>query len=223
MVKSVAAAVLGLAGLVCFAEQATARVQIEINLARQRMTVSNERGERYVWPVSTGRKGYRTPTGTYSPTRLSRDHKSRKYAMAPMPHSIFFRGGYAIHGTNATGRLGRPASHGCIRLSRGAAARLFAMVQRDGARIRIVGTAPAYAGMSEHGVSFGALGQERVALSAPNALFSFHQGGLGDNQSNETAALEFLEILSSADLPDTEPADQGATGAGLDGWALRTN
>ena len=235
MKQTLAAAVFGLAGLAAFADPAAARVQIEINLARQKMTVSNERGERYVWPVSTGRKGYRTPTGTYSDKHLVRMHYSRKYKMAPMPHSIFFHGGYAIHGTKAVGRLGRPASHGCIRLAPRAAARLFAMVRRDGARIRITGTAPAYAGMSEHSVSYGALSPERVALSAPNALFSFQQGGLGDSLSSETAGLEFLEILSSADLPDSaklpDSADLpvsadlpgSASGGGLDGWGLRFN
>jgi hypothetical protein len=67
-------------------------------------------------------------------------HYSRKYHMSPMPHSIFFRGGYAIHGTYAVGALGRPASHGCVRLAPGNAAKLFAMVQKEGARISISGS-----------------------------------------------------------------------------------
>jgi lipoprotein-anchoring transpeptidase ErfK/SrfK len=56
-----------------------------------------------------------------------------------MPHSIFFSGGYAIHGTYATGSLGRPVSHGCVRLSPGHAAMLYDMVRREGARISIGG------------------------------------------------------------------------------------
>lgn len=219
--QAIAAAIFSFATLT-YVAPASARVQIEIDLARQKMTVSNERGQRFVWPVSTGRKGYRTPRGEFRPQSLRKMHHSRKYAMAPMPHSIFFHGGYAIHGTNSVGRLGRPASHGCVRLAPRAAARLFAMVKRDGARIRITGTAPAYAGMSEHGVTFGALQHERVALAAPNALFSFHQGGLGDNQSSETASLEFLEILSSADLVDSDAGEEGLD-SGLDNWTLRSN
>jgi len=65
---------------------------------------------------------------------------SAKYNNAPMPHSIFFYGQYAIHGTGAVGALGRPASHGCIRLSPANAATLFAMVQAQGAQIRIEGS-----------------------------------------------------------------------------------
>jgi lipoprotein-anchoring transpeptidase ErfK/SrfK len=58
-------------------------------------------------------------------------HYSRKYDNAPMPHSIFFKGGYAIHGTNHVGMLGRPASHGCVRLSPANASILYAIVGKD--------------------------------------------------------------------------------------------
>jgi lipoprotein-anchoring transpeptidase ErfK/SrfK len=57
---------------------------------------------------------------------------SRVYYHAPMPHAIFFHGGYAIHGSYEISRLGGPASHGCVRLHPAAAAILFALVQRDG-------------------------------------------------------------------------------------------
>jgi len=59
-----------------------------------------------------------------------------------MPHSIFFAGGYAIHGTYETRSLGRPASHGCVRLSPAHAAVLYQMVQAEGARITISGSPP---------------------------------------------------------------------------------
>ncbi|MCB1540624.1 MAG: L,D-transpeptidase [Rhodoblastus sp.] len=124
-----------------FTAAAQAKVQIHIDLSSQRMTVNSSSGS-YVWPVSTARSGYVTPRGSYRPTSLQRMHYSRKYHMSPMPHSIFFRGGYAIHGTYATSQLGRPASHGCVRLAPGNAAALFAMVQREGASISITGSAP---------------------------------------------------------------------------------
>ncbi|MFO1117200.1 MAG: L,D-transpeptidase [Beijerinckiaceae bacterium] len=123
------------------ATAAQARVQIHIDLSSQRMTVNSSSGS-YVWPVSTARSGYVTPRGSYAPYSLQRMHYSRKYHMSPMPHSIFFRGGYAIHGTYAVGALGRPASHGCIRLAPGNAAALFQMVQREGASISISGSPP---------------------------------------------------------------------------------
>ena len=56
-------------------------------------------------------------------------HYSSKYENSPMPHSIFFRGGYAIHGTGYIKSLGRPASHGCIRLHPRNAAALYQLVR----------------------------------------------------------------------------------------------
>jgi len=120
---------------ICIAVPAyAATVVAHVDLSSQRMTVKVNGKTQHRWAVSTGRSGYRTPTGSYRPQRLEPDWYSRKYDMAPMPHSIFFRGGYAIHGTNAVGRLGRPASHGCVRLSRGNAARLFSLVRKYGMR-----------------------------------------------------------------------------------------
>ena len=83
------------------------------------MTVSKHGRVIYSWPVSTARKGYVTPRGNYRPTRLHQMWYSRKYDMSPMPYSVFFRGGYAIHGTGYVKQLGRPASHGCVRLRHG--------------------------------------------------------------------------------------------------------
>jgi lipoprotein-anchoring transpeptidase ErfK/SrfK len=120
---------------------ANATVQIHIDLSTQRMQVTSSSGA-YNWAVSTARSGYSTPRGSYAPTSLQRMHYSRKYDMTPMPHSIFFRGGYAIHGSYATRSLGRPASHGCVRLAPGNASKLFSMVQAEGARISISGTPP---------------------------------------------------------------------------------
>ncbi len=134
-------AVLAMVGLLAVQGAASAKVRIHIDLSSQRMAVQSSSGS-YVWPVSTARSGYVTPRGSYAPTMLKRMHYSRKYQMSPMPHSIFFRGGYAIHGSYATGALGRPASHGCVRLAPGNAARLFQMVQREGASISITGSPP---------------------------------------------------------------------------------
>ena len=120
---------------------AEAKVRVHIDLSSQRMSVTSSSGS-YVWPVSTARSGYVTPRGTYAPYSLQRMHYSRKYHMSPMPHSIFFHAGWAIHGTNEARALGRPASHGCVRLSKENAAKLFAMVKAEGAVINIDGTPP---------------------------------------------------------------------------------
>jgi lipoprotein-anchoring transpeptidase ErfK/SrfK len=90
------------------------------------------------WPVSTARRGYVTPTGSYRVHRMHRMWHSRKYGMSPMPHAMFFRGGYAIHGTGAVRALGSRASHGCVRLAPGHARTLFSLTERyGGARVLV--------------------------------------------------------------------------------------
>lgn len=112
--------------------EAAQRVTAKIDLSEQRLYLYVDGRLRSKWPVSTARRGYRTPTGSWRPTRLERDWHSRKYNWAPMPYSVFFYGGYAIHGTTDLKRLGRPASHGCIRLHPKNAAHLFNLVRRVG-------------------------------------------------------------------------------------------
>ena len=115
----------------CF-PAAAARISVTIDLSQQTMTVRVGGETLYNWAVSTGRKGFRTPTGTYQPTRMHREYYSRKYDNAPMPYSIFFRGGYAIHGTDQVSKLGSVASHGCVRLLTANARVLFNLVREHG-------------------------------------------------------------------------------------------
>lgn len=115
-------------------KDAVAGVVAQIDLSSQRMHVFVNGKPRHTWKVSTARPGYRTPTGTYKPTNLVRFHRSTIYNGSPMPHSIFFLRGYAIHGSYETKHLGRPASHGCVRLHPSNAARLYSLVQQHGAR-----------------------------------------------------------------------------------------
>jgi len=131
---------LGLGLFVAAQTQAFAYVRVDIDLTSQTMHVRSGSGAEYVWPISSGKPGHLTPRGVFHPRALYTMVHSAKYNNAPMPHSIFFHGQYAIHGANAVGALGRPASHGCVRLSPAAAATLFAMVQREGAQIRIIGS-----------------------------------------------------------------------------------
>lgn len=126
----------GLAVIACLfilPAQASASVVAKIDLSSQRMNVYVNGMHYHSWPVSTARRGYRTPTGNYRPTRMHRMWYSRKYHMSPMPYSIFFRGGYAIHGTRSVSRLGRRASHGCVRLHPSNARRLYYLVKQHGA------------------------------------------------------------------------------------------
>lgn len=103
-----------------------------ISLSSQTMTVSQDGIVRHRWKVSTARKGYVTPQGSWSAKWLSKNHRSRKYDDAPMPYAVFFNGGYAVHATFDLKRLGRPASHGCIRLHPENAAEFFSLASQYG-------------------------------------------------------------------------------------------
>lgn len=129
-----AVCVLGMTGL----RPASADVLVNISKSSQRMSVLVDGTTRYNWKVSTGARNYTTPSGVYAPQWMARRWFSKKYHNAPMPHSIFFYEGYAIHGTTEVSRLGRIASHGCVRLHPDNAAKLFELVQKQMASTRVV-------------------------------------------------------------------------------------
>ena len=104
----------------------------DIDLSTQTMTVSDRAGQLYRWPISSARAGYTTPTGTFTVSWTSRMHYSRQYDWAPMPYAVFFKEGVAVHATNAVGNLGRPASHGCVRLALQNARTFYDLVERHG-------------------------------------------------------------------------------------------
>jgi hypothetical protein len=110
---------------------ASAEIVIAINKSKQRMIVLVDGVEKHAWKVSTGTGGA-PKTGTYQPQRLEKTWFSHKYGMSPMPHSIFFHEGFAIHGTEYVSRLGTRASHGCVRLHPTNATTLFNMVKAQG-------------------------------------------------------------------------------------------
>ena len=124
--------VCALVGLLAPTVGARASVDAEIDLSSQRMVVTIDGTYYATWPVSTARRGYVTPVGSFRPYLLRRMHYSSKYENAPMPHSVFFRGDYAIHGTDYVKSLGRPASHGCVRLRPENAAELYTLVLQHG-------------------------------------------------------------------------------------------
>jgi lipoprotein-anchoring transpeptidase ErfK/SrfK len=129
-----------LAAFLLSAQSAFASLIANIDLSRQVMTITVDGAPYARWKVSSGRNGYSTPTGSFRPYLLRRMHYSSKYENSPMPHSVFFRGGYAIHGTLYVKRLGRRASHGCVRLHPRNAAKLYHLVLvygLDNTRIRI--------------------------------------------------------------------------------------
>ncbi len=133
MIKAVLLAITFVAMLFGGATQSLAASLVaQIDVSSQTMTVSRQGRVVHVWKVSTARKGYVTPRGNYRPQRLHRMWYSKKYDNSPMPYSVFYHGGYAIHGTGAVGRLGTPASHGCVRLLTANAATFYSLVKQYG-------------------------------------------------------------------------------------------
>jgi lipoprotein-anchoring transpeptidase ErfK/SrfK len=115
----------------------------KVDLSKQVLTVLVHGKVRHSWPISSGRYEFPTPVGTFQPEWSAKMWYSKKYDDAPMPHAVFFKNGAAIHATNATGMLGNPASHGCVRLSPSNAAQFYALVQSHGmvhTRIAVSGT-----------------------------------------------------------------------------------
>ncbi len=121
-----------LAALACSAAPALAKVGIRVDLGRQSITVVKNNEPPIIWKISSGRPGYETPTGRFIMQRMDADHFSDEYDQAPMPYAIFFSRGLAIHGSTQPG-LGRPASHGCVRLSVDHARELYGWVEQYGA------------------------------------------------------------------------------------------
>lgn len=129
---AIAAASLSPASVQARGGKAQPRVVIDVDKSQQRMLVSVDGRPTYAFDVSTGRDNFSTPNGVYAPQHLARSWFSSKYYNSPMPNSIFFHKGYAIHGSNEISKLGGPASHGCVRLHPQHAAMLFDLVQAAG-------------------------------------------------------------------------------------------
>ncbi|MEQ1952192.1 L,D-transpeptidase [Mesorhizobium sp. CN2-181] len=137
--KLINVATAAMAGLALFldagsgtAHASNTRLVAEVSISTQTMNVSIDGRPTFQWKVSTAGKGYVTPKGSFKPYRMHEMWYSKKYDNAPMPHSVFFKGGYAVHATEAVKRLGRPASHGCIRLHPDAAADFYRLVETFG-------------------------------------------------------------------------------------------
>jgi lipoprotein-anchoring transpeptidase ErfK/SrfK len=113
-------------------------LRVVVDISSQTMNFLLDGSPGYSFDVSTGRKGFRTPTGTYRVQRMYQSYFSRKYENAPMPWSVFFKGGFAIHGTTDVKHLGRPVSHGCVRLHPDDAELLYGLIGAYGTAHTII-------------------------------------------------------------------------------------
>jgi hypothetical protein len=158
---------IAVAALTLFAAgTAQAKVAITVDKDNQQMTVVVDGVETYRWPVSSGLPSYETPNGSFRTFRMEEDHYSKEFDDAPMPHSIFFtKIGHAIHGTDSVNRLGSPASHGCVRLSRANATTLYALVQEQG----VLNTTVTLTGSSTVWLAHNPRPATQVARRDPNA------------------------------------------------------
>ncbi|MDB5620949.1 L,D-transpeptidase [Tardiphaga sp.] len=165
---------VGLIGLtfVAAGNAAQAKVAITVDKDNQQMTVAVDGVEKYRWPVSSGDPAHETPGGTYQTFRMEEDHYSKEFDEAPMPNAIFFtKRGHAIHGTDSVNRLGSPASHGCVRLSRANAATLYALVKTDGlltTSVTLTGSAQVALARNPRPAKPSAVARRQVAPAEPS-------------------------------------------------------
>ena len=182
------------------ADTASADVLIKVDKASQRLSVAVDGVQKYDWPVSTARAGYVTPNGEYRPVRLDRTWFSRKYYNSPMPYSIFFHGGYAIHGSFERAEIGRPASHGCVRLDPKNAEVLFNLVKAQGpdkTRIMIDGPGPL---RSTGARSIDARREAKLAAERPS-----HALSRAGRVSERAARMAYIQPPSPARIDGPPP------------------
>jgi hypothetical protein len=163
---------VAVAGLMLAGSPALANVAITVNKDTQIMTVAVDGVTKYHWPVSSGIPSRETPSGSFKAFRMEADHFSKEFDDAPMPHSIFFtKAGHAIHGTMSEGRLGTPASHGCVRLSRANATTLYALVQEQG----VLNTSVTLTGSAAVALARNPRPATQMARREPNAQQPYEQ------------------------------------------------
>lgn len=202
---------VALAGVILFAGHAAqAKVDITIDKNNQMMTVAVDGVERYHWPVSTGIPSRETPSGSFRAFRMEEDHYSKEFDDAPMPHSIFFtKIGHAIHGTDSVNRLGTPASHGCVRLSRDNASTLYALVQKEG----VLNTTVTLTGSAQVALARNPRGRNgtTVARRAPQQDEQYGTAAAGDPVVLTPQPREYPAAQARVDDGYIYPADGSST------------
>ena len=147
-------------------------ILITIDKSTQKMTVLVDGVQKYDWPVSTGKRGYSTPSGTYTAMSMNEIWYSKEWDNAPMPHAVFFmRDGHAIHGSYDVKHLGKPASHGCVRLAPQNAAILYDLVKKTGlesTQVELIGETATPGGEG----NVASAGKSRTSRSWPDNSFA---------------------------------------------------
>ena len=199
------------------ASSAQAAVEVTIDKDNQQMTVAVDGATRYTWPVSTGIPSRETPNGTFRAFRMEEDHYSKEFDDAPMPHSIFFtKIGHAIHGTDSVNRLGTPASHGCVRLSRDHAATLYALVEKEG----VLNTTVTLTGSASVALARGPSGKSRLARGEAGDPVQLTPSGVS---AQATAAPTEMYVDQYGRPVNVAPRGFAANPYAGDGYASNSN
>ncbi len=100
---------------------------IEVNLAKQRLIAWENGRVVYSSRISSGKSATPTRRGVFSIQRKYRAKtmRGRGYVAPNVPYTMFYSGGYAIHGAYWHNRFGTPVSHGCVNLPVSASRRLY--------------------------------------------------------------------------------------------------
>ena len=157
-------------------------VLVYVDLSKQLATVYRNGVRIGVATVSSGKPGYRTPTGVFTILQKDARHRSSKYNSAPMPYQQRLTwDGVALH---AGGLPGYPESHGCVHLPMAFAKQLFTATR--------LGTTVIVAGDSAHPVATG--GGE---LLAPSTLDVDHEADFWAPDNSPAGPVTI--VLSRAD------------------------
>lgn len=100
---------------------------IQVDLSQQRLVAWEGTNPVYAVVVSTGKKSTPTRIGTFA---IKTKHRYARmvgsdYDVPNVPHTMYYSGGYAIHGAYWHNRFGTPVSHGCVNVAPNHAAWLF--------------------------------------------------------------------------------------------------
>ncbi|MDI3387695.1 L,D-transpeptidase family protein [Streptomyces sp. B-S-A8] len=171
-----------------------------VDLNRQILWV--QKGGKLVFapvPIRSGKNGYETRRGWHKIYLKRARHFSTIYNNAPMPHSQFFSGGQALHGTYSD--LFKSGSHGCVNMYAADAKRLFKLL-KVGDRVYVWGTKPGtgkrYGGHSDDVLiaqGFGSFGiaEDPTAEQPPTAAeleAALLESALAESALAEAAPLE---------------------------------
>ncbi|MBE9225792.1 L,D-transpeptidase [Phormidium sp. LEGE 05292] len=100
---------------------------IEVDLSSQRLYAWQNGRRIYSSRISSGKRSTPTRLGTFAIQRkyLYKTMRGRGYVAPNVPYTMFYSGGYAIHGAYWHNRFGTPITHGCVNLPVGKARQLY--------------------------------------------------------------------------------------------------